>query len=43
MQTRHDFIDLFFKALGWDIDNEEGYAEANRRSSTRINLRFRVR
>lgn len=30
MQTRRDFIDPFFKSLGWDIDNEEGYAEAYR-------------
>jgi type I restriction-modification system DNA methylase subunit len=29
-QTRRDFIDPFFKALGWDIDNAEGYAEAYR-------------
>jgi hypothetical protein len=29
-QTRRDFIDPFFKAFGWDIDKEEGYAEANR-------------
>jgi Alw26I/Eco31I/Esp3I family type II restriction m6 adenine DNA methyltransferase len=28
--TRRDFIDPFFKALGWDIDNSEGYAEAYR-------------
>lgn len=28
--TRRDFIDPFFKALGWDIDNESGYAEAYR-------------
>ncbi|TAL57404.1 MAG: hypothetical protein EPN85_14195 [Bacteroidetes bacterium] len=28
--TRRDFIDPFFKVLGWDIDNEEGYAEAYR-------------
>lgn len=28
--TRRDFVDPFFKALGWDIDNEEGYAEAYR-------------
>jgi hypothetical protein len=27
-QTRREFIDPFFKALGWDIDNEAGYAEA---------------
>ena len=29
-QTRRDFIDPFFKALGWDIDNEEGYAQSYR-------------
>lgn len=28
--TRRDFIDPFFKALGWDVDNSEGYAEAYR-------------
>lgn len=28
--TRRDFIDPFFKALGWDVDNAEGYAEAYR-------------
>lgn len=28
--TRRDFIDPFFKALGWDTDNEQGYAEAYR-------------
>jgi len=27
-QVRREFIDPFFKALGWDIDNEAGYAEA---------------
>lgn len=27
-QTRREFIDPFFKALGWDIDNEQGHAEA---------------
>ena len=25
-QTRRDFIDPFFKALGWDVDNESGNA-----------------
>ncbi|MCC6691721.1 MAG: methyltransferase, partial [Bacteroidia bacterium] len=29
-KTRRDFIDPFFKALGWDIDNEQGFAEAYR-------------
>lgn len=28
--TRRDFIDPFFKALGWDVDNANGYAEAYR-------------
>jgi predicted type IV restriction endonuclease len=26
-QVRIEFIDPMFKALGWDIDNEQGYAE----------------
>lgn len=29
-QTRRDFIDPLFKALGWDIDNEQGFAESYR-------------
>lgn len=28
--TRRDFIDPFFRALGWDVDNSQGYAEAYR-------------
>ena len=28
--VRRDFIDPMFKALGWDVDNEKGYAEAYR-------------
>jgi len=27
-QLRREFLDPFFKALGWDVDNEQGYAEA---------------
>ena len=27
-QVRREFIDPLFKLLGWDIDNEKGYAEA---------------
>ena len=27
-QVRLEFIDPFFKALGWDIYNEQGHAEA---------------
>ncbi|HEX2241491.1 MAG TPA: restriction endonuclease subunit M, partial [Actinomycetota bacterium] len=26
-QVRREFVDPFFKALGWDVDNEAGYAE----------------
>lgn len=29
-QTRRDFIDPFFKAFGWDVDNQNGYAESYR-------------
>lgn len=29
-QTRVDYINPFFKALGWDVDNEQGFAEAYR-------------
>ncbi len=28
--VRRDFSDPFFKSLGWDIDNSQGYAEAYR-------------
>jgi len=34
-QVRKEFIYPFFKALGWDMDNESGYAEA-------YNLKFRT-
>jgi len=27
-QVRREFIDPFFNALGWDVDNESGHAEA---------------
>jgi type I restriction-modification system DNA methylase subunit len=27
-QLRREFVDPLFKALGWDIDNEQGFAEA---------------
>ncbi len=27
-QVRKEFIDPFFKILGWDMDNQQGYAEA---------------
>jgi hypothetical protein len=28
-QLRREFLDPFFKALGWDIDNEQGYPDAH--------------
>ncbi len=27
-ELRREFLDPFFKALGWDVDNERGYADA---------------
>lgn len=27
-QIRREFLDPFFRLLGWDVDNEQGYAEA---------------
>ena len=27
-QVRREFLDPFFKALGWDVGNEQGYADA---------------
>lgn len=27
-QVRREFLDPFFKALGWDVDNEKGYVDA---------------
>jgi hypothetical protein len=27
-ELRREFLDPFFKALGWDVDNEQGYADA---------------
>ena len=29
-QLRRDFLDPFLKALGWDVDNAQGHAEAYR-------------
>jgi type I restriction-modification system DNA methylase subunit len=29
-QLRRDFLDPLFRSLGWDMDNEQGYAEAYR-------------
>lgn len=27
-ELRREFLDPFFTALGWDVDNEQGYADA---------------
>ncbi len=27
-QVRREFIDVLFTALGWDVENRDGYAEA---------------
>ena len=27
-QLRREFLDPFFVALGWDVDNKQGWAEA---------------
>lgn len=27
-QLRREFLDPFFEALGWDVHNKQGYAEA---------------
>ena len=29
-QVRREFIDPFFEALGWDVVNKAGYAEAHK-------------
>lgn len=29
-QLRQDFLDSFFEALGWDVNNRRGFAEAYR-------------
>jgi len=39
-QVRREFIDPFFKALGWDIDNSEGYSEAYKMSFTKIAIKI---
>jgi len=29
-QLRREFLDPFFEALGWDVTNKAGYAEATK-------------
>ena len=40
-QARREFIDPFFEALGWDVDNEQGYAEAYKDVVHESNVRIR--
>ena len=40
-QVRQDFIDPFFKALGWDMGNTQGYAEAYREVIHEDSLRIK--
>ena len=35
-QVRREFVDPMFKALGWDVDNTAGYAEAYKLSLIHI-------
>lgn len=39
-QLREDFLNAFFHALGWDIDNSQGYAQAYRDVVQEESLRF---
>jgi len=32
-QARREFIDPLFKAFGWDVNNEKGYAETDHEKS----------
>ena len=34
--VRHQFIDPFSAALGWDVNNAQGFAEQYKKFSTRI-------
>lgn len=39
-QVRQEFIDPFFAALGWDVRNEQGYAEAYKEVVSEDSLRI---
>ncbi len=39
MQVRVDYLDPLFIALGWDVHNEKGYAEAYREFSHEFSLK----
>jgi predicted type IV restriction endonuclease len=40
-QLRREFLDSFFKALGWDVTNEKGYSEAYKEVIHRVVLLFK--
>jgi len=35
-QARHEFIDPFFIALGWDVNNEKGYAKTGKTDHEKV-------
>jgi len=41
-QARREFIDPFFKALGWDIDNEQGYAETEKTEHEKLLIQRQI-
>lgn len=41
-QLRREFIDPFFKCLGWDVENAAGLAEAYIHSWRSLELPYRV-
>jgi hypothetical protein len=39
-QVRNDFVDPFFKALGWDLTNAQSLSEANRDTTVEVALKI---
>ena len=39
--TIKDFIDKFFRALGWDVDNEQGYPEQYREVMNWVSIKIK--
>ena len=40
-ELRREFLDPFFRALGWDIDNNKGYSEAYKEVAHEDPIRIR--
>jgi hypothetical protein len=40
-QLRREFVDPIFRALGWDVDNSQGFAEAYKEVVHEQTIRFR--